>query len=243
MTTTTMTTTTTLDPASIARLALDRGATPTQATTATAIALAESSGNPGALGDTTITDATWGPSVGLWQVRSLVAANGTGTARDASQLASPAFNASAAQQISGGWTNFTPWSTYGSGAYRGYLSAASAAVGKALGMPANSAVLLSSTGAPISGGLTAGGTPLIGPTIPILSTPIGSLSIPGTATVGLAKLGIGTMLAVLALVFLVIGSKAVLGRQKVTTAASQLPGQALGAVKSAGKVAGMAAAA
>lgn len=110
-----------LSPAAIYRLATDAGLTPAQAVVATAIALAESGGRTDAVGDTGLTDATWGPSVGLWQVRSLKAQTGTGQARDVSRLTDPAFNARAMVEISGRGSNWRPWSVYTNGAYRTHL--------------------------------------------------------------------------------------------------------------------------
>jgi hypothetical protein len=52
---------------------------------------------------------------------------------------------------------------------------------------------------------------------------LGNVTIPGTATAGAAKLGIGLILGILALVLFVIGTKAVLGRQSVTTAVKSVP--------------------
>lgn len=117
-----------LTPQAVYDLAVARGATHDQAVTATAIAMAESNLNPDAEGDTTLEDAEWGPSLGLWQIRSLKAESGTGGVRDASQLTDPAHNADSAKAISDGWVNFTPWSTYTSGAYRPHLEAVTAAV-------------------------------------------------------------------------------------------------------------------
>jgi len=103
-----------------------------QAVMAAAIAKAESGLSPTILGDTTITTATWGPSVGLWQVRSLTPdalgqARGADRYRNATRLTDPAYNAKAAYAISGGGQNWRPWSVYTSGAYRQYLAAAKAA--------------------------------------------------------------------------------------------------------------------
>ncbi len=110
-----------LSPAAIYRLATDAGLTPAQAVVATAIALAESGGRTDAVGDTSLMNATWGPSVGLWQIRSLKADRGTGRARDETRLADPAFNARAMVEISGGGANWRPWSVYTSGTYRTQL--------------------------------------------------------------------------------------------------------------------------
>jgi hypothetical protein len=85
---------------------------------ATAVALAESGGRTDAQGDIGLQDGTWGPSVGLWQIRSLKAEYGKGTPRDASRLTDPEFNARAMASISNGGKNFKPWTTYTSGAYK-----------------------------------------------------------------------------------------------------------------------------
>ena len=74
-------------------------------------------------------DATWGPSVGLWQIRSLRAERGTGKVRDVTRLKRPAFNARSMASISGKGKNFSPWSTYTSGAYKKHLAEASAISG------------------------------------------------------------------------------------------------------------------
>ncbi|MBM7510047.1 hypothetical protein JOE61_003861 [Nocardioides salarius] len=89
---------------------------------ATAIAIGESGLNPGAVGDTSLTDATWGPSIGLWQVRSVKAESGTGKTRDATRLKSPEFNARSMAAISLGGSHWTPWTIYTNGAYRTHLT-------------------------------------------------------------------------------------------------------------------------
>jgi hypothetical protein len=71
------------------------------------------------------------------------------------------------------------------------------------------------------------GAPLTGPGLTIATLPVlGNVVIPGTATAGAAKLGIGLMLGILALVLFVIGTKAVLGRQSITTAVGKSAQQA-----------------
>lgn len=95
--------------------------------TAVAIALAESGGDTLALGDVSLETATWGPSVGLWQIRSLYGDNGTGRSRDQSKLTDPAFNARSMYEISSGGTNWRPWSVYTNGAYRRSLTTARSA--------------------------------------------------------------------------------------------------------------------
>lgn len=117
----------------IAQAAYDAGFRGDNLVTAVAVALGESSGNPGATGDTTLANAKWGPSVGLWQVRTLNNA-GQGDFRNEAFLRSGIGNqAAAAFNISGGGSNFRPWSVYTSGAYRRYLDQARSAVGSLAG--------------------------------------------------------------------------------------------------------------
>lgn len=79
---------------------------------AIAIAKLESDFNPDAVGDTGLVNATWGPSVGLWQIRSLRAESGKGTSRDETRLKDPAFNAQAMASISKNGTDWSPWTTW-----------------------------------------------------------------------------------------------------------------------------------
>lgn len=99
------------------------------AITATAVAMAESGLNPAAVGDTSLTDATWGPSIGLWQIRSVKADKGTGKPRDAERLATPSFNAHSMASISSGGSDWSPWSAYKNGSYTSHLGEVRAAVG------------------------------------------------------------------------------------------------------------------
>lgn len=101
---------------------------PDAAVTMTAIAGAESGWDNDALGDIDLQDATWGPSFGLFQIRTLKADVGSGSPRDPARLAlSDVEQARAAWEISQGGTDFTPWSVYNTGAYQAYLAAARAA--------------------------------------------------------------------------------------------------------------------
>jgi hypothetical protein len=81
---------------------------------AAAVAMAESGGNPGAIGDN-------GNSIGLWQINlpshpQYAQAN----------LLDPNYNAAAAFTISSGGSNWKPWTTYNTGAYQRYYSGPSA---------------------------------------------------------------------------------------------------------------------
>src|SRR5437016_3461076 len=108
----------TISDQQIARYAYDAGFRGDTLNTAVAVALAESHGRTGAIGDTTLQNATWGPSVGLWQIRSLNAGHGTAaerSLRDAQANTDPATNARHAYAISGHGRNFHPWSTYTGG--------------------------------------------------------------------------------------------------------------------------------
>jgi len=122
----------TLTAQQIYALARGAGFNAGEAVTATAIALAESGGRTDAVGDTTITTAKWGPSVGLWQVRTLKAETGKGSYRDIQWLqASPANQAKAAFEIrkgSNGWKN---WSVFSSGAYKSKVDGVEQSVGQA----------------------------------------------------------------------------------------------------------------
>jgi hypothetical protein len=78
---------------------------------ATAIALAESGGNPAARLNTTRED-----SVGLWQI------NTRKHPYTPEEMVDPIKNAAAAFQISNKGTNWRPWSTYKTGSYRKFLT-------------------------------------------------------------------------------------------------------------------------
>lgn len=85
---------------------------------AAAIAMAESSGNPLAVGD-------GGTSFGLWQIHVP-----DHPEYHASSLGDPLYNAQAAYAISRGGSNWSPWSTFNKGphgeppAYLHYMGAA-----------------------------------------------------------------------------------------------------------------------
>lgn len=105
-----------LTAAQIATVAFRHGARGRALATAVAVALAESEGNP--LAHNPIPPDN---SYGLWQI-NMIGNLGPQRRRqfglhDNSQLFDPETNAAAARSLSGGWRNFTPWSTYGNGAY------------------------------------------------------------------------------------------------------------------------------
>lgn len=89
------------------------------ADTAAAIAIAESGGRTDAHNPVPPDD-----SYGLWQINYLGNLRAPRTARygaPAALLADPMLQARAALDISGGGTNFKPWSTFTSGAYLRYM--------------------------------------------------------------------------------------------------------------------------
>lgn len=96
------------------QLAWSVGFPSTSVATAAAVAFAESGGNPGAVGDTSITP---GGSVGLWQIN--LASHPQYTRQF---LLDPVNNAKAALAVSQGGSNWNPWTTYRTGVYRRYLS-------------------------------------------------------------------------------------------------------------------------
>jgi lysozyme-like protein len=100
---------TNLNEARIAELARDAGFPESAIAKAVAVARCESGFRARAMGDGHIVDLTWGPSIGVWQIRSRHADFGTGRPRDASRLIDPAFNARAAYAISNGGTDWSAW--------------------------------------------------------------------------------------------------------------------------------------
>jgi LysM repeat protein len=98
-----------------------------------AVVLAESGGRSDARGDVNLQTATFGPSIGLFQIRSLKAQRGSGGTRDELANLDPGTNARHAHQIfldAGGWT---PWSTFQHGSHRQFLDRARRALGGGAG--------------------------------------------------------------------------------------------------------------
>lgn len=119
----------TLTPAGIATLALESGCGTDTAPLATAIAMAESGGSPGAQGDIGLMTSVWDWSAGLWQIRGLRAERHTGALRDSIANQAVGHNAAAMHVISQGCTDWTPWSTFNNGAYQQFMTLAQQAVG------------------------------------------------------------------------------------------------------------------
>lgn len=118
----------TLTDQQIAAHAYTAGARGGALVTATAVSLAENPArDPAARGDEHLVDWRWGPSIGLWQIRSLHAETGTGKTRDRLRLTDPAFNARSMWTVSRGGRDWSPWTDYKNGKYRAYLERARAA--------------------------------------------------------------------------------------------------------------------
>jgi peptidoglycan hydrolase-like protein with peptidoglycan-binding domain len=117
----------------VAQLAYDAGWREPDLSDAVAIAFAESAGNPAAIGDVRLKSSTWGPSVGLWQIRSLNSEKGSGGVRDEKANLNPRTNAIHAHAVFQAARGFFPWTTWTNGAYKRNLAAARAAVSRLLG--------------------------------------------------------------------------------------------------------------
>lgn len=153
---------TTLTAAQVYGLARGAGWDPAGAVLMVAIGFAESGLRTDARGDVGIQTSTWGPSIGIWQIRSLKADTGTGRPRDASRLTDPHFNASAARSIFKS-QGLTAWSTYSNGAYRQFLGRAASATSGNSTLPntgVSATPVVSTTGG--GGGTTAQPVEFIG---------------------------------------------------------------------------------
>ena len=96
---------------------------------AIAIAGAESAWEPSRIGDEHLVNVKWGPSLGLWQIRSLKPKYlHLEPVRDGRKLLDPQFNADAAYQISSGGVNWTPWSAYTNNTYADFIDEATTVV-------------------------------------------------------------------------------------------------------------------
>jgi murein DD-endopeptidase MepM/ murein hydrolase activator NlpD len=100
--------------------------------TAFAVSLAESGGRTGALGDVNLQTAKWGPSIGLFQIRSLKHwdnYDGKGSKdpwRDGHRLPQGPYNTEAALHKSAHGKDWSAWSTFTSGKFTKFLGDAAA---------------------------------------------------------------------------------------------------------------------
>lgn len=89
-----------------------------------AIAMAESKGDPNAIGDTNLVNSKWDESIGLFQIRSLKNPgqySGADKLRVKEDLFDPIANAKAAYAISNQGKNWSPWTTYNEGTYKEFM--------------------------------------------------------------------------------------------------------------------------
>jgi hypothetical protein len=103
----------TYDGASLRALWTASGGDPGAAAVAAAVALAESSGRPGA----TSANPDGGTNVGLWQLDT----RGVGSGYSVTQLSDPSTNARVTVMGSHNGTNWSPWQTYVEGTYKKFL--------------------------------------------------------------------------------------------------------------------------
>jgi Lysozyme like domain len=111
----------TLNAVQIAQYAINAGWTQPDLTTAVAIALAESSGNPSAVGDQNLAPSN-GPSYGLWQINV-----GAHPEYAGDNLFDPQTNANDAYELYEA-SGFSPWASYNSSKYLQYLTQAQVGV-------------------------------------------------------------------------------------------------------------------
>lgn len=110
-----------LTASQIKTLAINAGFTGQDLITSVAVALAESSGNPQALGDLDVGQG----SFGLWQINSYYHPE---YGPDFTILYDPQTNANAAFSVySAAGNSFTPWSTFKNGTYRSFVTQAQTA--------------------------------------------------------------------------------------------------------------------
>ncbi|HQU99519.1 MAG TPA: transglycosylase SLT domain-containing protein [Bacteroidia bacterium] len=95
------------------------------------IGMWESKLNPQAVGDVNLINDTWGPSIGLMQIRTIKTPNANEHFRSTARieaLKNPFENLKAAYIISKGGTTWQPWTAYSAGHYKTTYSTALQAV-------------------------------------------------------------------------------------------------------------------
>jgi hypothetical protein len=120
----TLTATLTVDMTNVKTLLRLAGWAEAQLDLGQAIVQAESQCYSDAVGDVSLTSEKWGPSIGLFQIRSLRSPQSFGGVdlwRYAWPLRQPFYNAQAALAITKGGTDFSAWSVFTSGSYKPYL--------------------------------------------------------------------------------------------------------------------------
>jgi LysM repeat protein len=114
-----------LNDRQIAQFVVQGGFTGGDRVIGVAVVLAESGGRTDARGDVGLQTSIWGPSIGLFQIRSLKAERGTGRTRDEVANLDPATNARHAHRVFlDAGAQWTPWSTFNHGSHRQFLERA-----------------------------------------------------------------------------------------------------------------------
>jgi len=91
---------------------------------AIAVAKGESGWDSNARGDTSLANEFWGPSIGLWQIRSENRQRGTGGTRDELANLNPVRNARAMLSVSSNGRNWRPWTVFTKGIYVQHMTEA-----------------------------------------------------------------------------------------------------------------------
>jgi hypothetical protein len=143
-----------LSASQIFQIARSVGFSQNEAIIMVAIALGESGGRTDAIGDTKLQTGKWGPSVGLWQIRSLNAQTGTGGIRDRRANMDPVTNARAAfalfqERKRKRQKGYEDWTVFTKGIYKKHLGTARRAA--AGGDPRFEAGGLGGWGSPVGG--------------------------------------------------------------------------------------------
>jgi hypothetical protein len=113
----------TLSPGQIASVLKQAGWPAQELPLAVAIVLGESGGRTDARGDESLMTATWGPSIGLFQIRSVKAERGKGTTRDELANLDPLTNARHALTIRKS-QGFAAWTVFNTKAYAQFMGKA-----------------------------------------------------------------------------------------------------------------------
>lgn len=180
----------TLSLASIGQTAYQAGFRDKDLVVAIAVAFAESRGKTDAYGDGALQTSVWGPSVGLFQIRSLKAEKGKGTVRDELANLDPQTNANHAFQIwkQSGWG---AWSSHSNGSYLLWMA------------PATSAAAIAQTTGNVTGVYNAAGDAVseaVSPILEVAKEPIRMLKWLGDpgSQIRIAKVIVGGALVIAA---------------------------------------------
>lgn len=159
----------TTDKKSLMRTLSSRGFNGKALRTAYAVSIAESGGRSNAVGDVNLQNEKWGPSIGLFQIRSLKDwKKWNDPYRDAKRLPDPSYNTDAALKKSKQGSNWKPWTTYTQGSYLKHLAeadsmAATVGVGggqEGVNLPSSfaSSAAMGNSNITITGGRSGGGS-------------------------------------------------------------------------------------